>query len=133
MDEVWPNLWVGNLNDAVLAGAGMNGPFFIFCVLEGKPSEEPPNATWIPILDSTGQRAVLGQLDATAEIIHAALQSGQRVLVHCGAGVERSPLTVAWYLHRKHGKTLDEAYALLLSKRPIVQDRQAWLPPEAKT
>jgi protein-tyrosine phosphatase len=34
---------------------------------------------------------------------------------------------VAWFLKTRRGKTLDEAYALLKSRRPIVVDRRRWL------
>jgi protein-tyrosine phosphatase len=62
-------------------------------------------------------------LEIAAEIIDNARAGDQRILVHCGAGSERAPLTVAWFLHRRRAMTLDEAY----DKRPIVQDRRFWL------
>jgi protein-tyrosine phosphatase len=70
-------------------------------------------------------------LERAAAAIHAHRGAGRRVLVHCYAGIERSPLTVAYYLHRYgHAKTISEAYDIVRSKRPIVQDRQSWLPTE---
>jgi protein-tyrosine phosphatase len=41
------------------------------------------------------------------------------VLVHWLAGRERGPLAVATWLCERHGSTLDEAYGLIISKRPI--------------
>jgi hypothetical protein len=44
------------------------------------------------------------------------------------AGIERSPLTVAWYMCRRRVVAdLDQAYAWLIKKRPVVQDRRMWL------
>ncbi|HEY1851366.1 MAG TPA: dual specificity protein phosphatase, partial [Candidatus Binataceae bacterium] len=82
----------------------------------------PPNATWIPFLAEG-----ISSLDITAGVIDNALAAGRRVLVHCGAGSERAQLTVAWFLHRRRAMSLDDAYDLLKRKRPIVQDRRAWL------
>ncbi len=117
MTEIIINLFVGDMVDA---RSGFEG--LIMCMLEEKPIDEPPNATWIPFL-ANGRAS----LDTAAAIIDAALAGGRRVLVHCGAGSERAPLTVAWFLHTRRSMTLDEAYALLIEKRPIVQDRRFWL------
>lgn len=117
MDEIIENLFVGDMVDA---RAGFDG--LTICVLEEKPFDEPANATWIPFL-AEGIRS----LEITAEIIDRALAVGRAVLVHCGAGSERAPLTVAWFLYRRRAMTLDEAYDLLKRRRPIVQDRRFWL------
>ena len=117
MDEIIENLFVGDMVDA---RAGFDG--LTICVLEEKPFDEPANATWIPFL-AEGIRS----LEITAEIIDRALTGGRAVLVHCGAGSERAPLAVAWFLYRQRALTLDEAYDLLKSRRPIVQDRRFWL------
>lgn len=118
--EIVPGLYVSGMYEWPRDFSGL-----LICVLENKPVEEPDNATWIPIL-KVG-RAELSQLDAVAEVIESQLAS-RVVVVHCGAGIERSPLAVVWFLYKKRGMTLDEAYTLVRSKRPIVQDRQNWLP-----
>jgi protein-tyrosine phosphatase len=117
MTEIIENLFVGDLGDA---HSGFDG--LIICVLDVKPADEPPNATWIPFLAEG-----IGSLDITASVIDSALSGGRRVLVHCGAGSERAPLTVAWFLNRRRAMSLDAAYDLLKGKRPIVQDRRFWL------
>ena len=117
VDEIIENLFVGGLADA---HSGFDG--LIICVLEKMPADAPPNATCIPFLANG-----VSSLDITAGVIDHALAEGHRVLVHCGAGSERAPLTVAWFLHRRRAMSLDAAYDLLKRKRPIVQDRSAWL------
>src|SRR5579884_2643613 len=57
----------------------------------------------------------------------ALLKDGKKVLLHCGAGIERSPLACVWFLHTKRNMDFDEAYEFVKEKRPIVADRRTWL------
>ncbi len=50
-----------------------------------------------------------------------------RVVVHCAMGMERAPLAVVGYLIKYQKMTIDEAYDLIVSKRPIVCDRRHWM------
>ena len=50
-----------------------------------------------------------------------------RIVVHCAMGMERSPLAIAWYLHRRNRISLDDAYKKLVDARPIVLDRRGWI------
>ena len=114
--EIIPNLFVGDLQDAQkFDGVIIN---VIPDILDG----EPKHAIHVPFL-ADGIRS----LDGTAALIETALSLGLRVLVHCEEGCERAPLTIAWFLKTRRAMTLDDAYALLKSRRPIVQDRRRWL------
>jgi predicted protein tyrosine phosphatase len=115
-NEIIANLFVGDLQDA----AHFNG--IIISVLPELLESEPRRAILMPFM--ANGRATL---DSTAAVIDAALERNQRVLVHCEEGCERAPLVVAWFLKTRRGMTLDEAYALMKSRRPIVQDRRRWL------
>ena len=67
-------------------------------------------------------------LDAAANIIDKRWAGlNPPLLVHCGAGVERSPLTVAWWMRRRFGLDFDRGYAWLQSRRPCVADRRLWI------
>jgi len=114
--EIIEGLFVGDLQDA----RRFDGT--IISVLPDLPEGEPPQAIQMPFLAEG-----VVTLDKTADLIDTELALGHRVLVHCEEGSERAPLAVAWFLKTKRGKTLDEAYALLKSKRPIVEDRRRWL------
>jgi len=114
--EIIENLFVGDLQDA----ARFEG--MIISVLPERFDGEPPHAVMLPFLQNG--RATL---DSTAALIDAALALGMRVLVHCEEGCERAPLTVAWFLTRRRGMSLDDAYALLKRQRPIIEDRRRWL------
>jgi protein-tyrosine phosphatase len=117
------NLYLGNQSDAD-AFRGQR-----LCVLE------EPNCR--QRMDDTRHIAILEQglarrakLTEAAEYITQSLAEGAQLLVHCGAGVERSPLTVAWwYVHIGAFTNLDTAYAALKAVRPQVEDRRAWLEP----
>jgi protein-tyrosine phosphatase len=115
-NEIIANLFVGDLQDA----ARFDG--IIISVLPELLESEPRRAILMPFM--ANGRATL---DSTAAVIDAALERNQRVLVHCEEGCERAPLVVVWFLKTRRGMTLDEAYALMKSRRPIVQDRRRWL------
>jgi protein-tyrosine phosphatase len=114
--EIIANLFVGDLQDA------QRFEGVVISVLPDVPDGEPAHAIHMPFL----ARGV-ESLDRTADLIEGALGRGERVLVHCEEGCERAPLVVAWFLRTRRAMTLDEAYALLKSRRPMVEDRRRWL------
>ena len=122
MSQILDNLYLGNLDDA------LNAPpdFVIVCVLEYQPPNEPKGAYRFPFLE--GGLANVKVLDEFADFVDKLLSEGRKVLVHCAMGVERSPLAVVWYLHKKKGMSIPEAYAFVKSKRNVVADRTVWLP-----
>lgn len=142
MTEILPRLYLGDLADARL----FTGT--VICTMNAWPEAGNPYALWIPVVRAplclTGSdregvpvppdqiTAIPQQLDLAADVIHDRLKEGQRVMVHCREGKERSPLTVAWYLRGYVGMPLDDGYALLRSLRPMVIDRRQWLPVECR-
>jgi len=48
------------------------------------------------------------------------------VLVHCWQGLERSPLTLVYWLMTRQDMTVAQAYAHVKQRR-AVYDRRAWL------
>jgi protein-tyrosine phosphatase len=114
--EIVTNLFLGDVQDA--------GRFdgMIVSVLSEAMADEAKRTIHIPFL--ANGRATL---DTTSALIDAGLRLGMPVLVHCEEGCERAPLVVAWFLKTRRGMTLDEAYELIKSRRPIVKDRRAWL------
>lgn len=105
MNEIIPRLWIGSKYDV---DAGVDG-FSPLCVLESRPSWVDPRTIHIPILEISAIQlpngthvatAIVPQLEAVAVMIDALMHRDLPVLVHCYAGVERSPLAVMWYLAR---------------------------------
>ena len=132
MNEVIRNLWVSGYGEWTEECYGPG--WSVLCMLEtcqqaGFTAPPLPQTKHFKIMNEPfAIPANKLLLDAAADYIAAELSRGQRVLVHCGAGLERSPLTIAWFLHRYHGMNLDRAYAEIRLARPQVYDRQSWLP-----
>ena len=86
----------------------------------------------MPVMPENGQDATMVRLDMLGEIIADHINNGERVIVHCMAGIERSALTVAWFLknHLMFG-TLDNAYGHIKKVRPIVERRDWWVEGDA--
>ncbi len=119
-DEILPNLYLGDGKDL----AEFKGE--VVYVREDIPLKSRPDARWIPF--HRDGKADTAKLDEAAAAIEELLGKGDRVFVHCGAGTKRSPLAVAWYLHTYKGMTIEEAYAFIQKKRPVVLDMSGWLP-----
>jgi len=76
-----------------------------------------------------GSGKVKKELDKLVVLMHKALTDNDdtKVVVHCAMGMERSPLTVVWYLHKYQDKTIDEAYKMVQNARPVAVDRRDWI------
>lgn len=118
-DEILPRLFLGDGRDLT----EFHGR--VVYVREDIPLKSRPDALWVPF--HRDGHADPEKLDAAASAIDAMLRTGDPVFVHCGAGTKRSPLAVAWYLHRYKGMTVDQAYDLIQARRPIVLRMTDWL------
>ena len=66
------------------------------------------------------------RLKTLALLIKELLAANCPVTVHCSMGMERSVLTVAYYLHTEMDMSLDQAYAAIVERRPIAFDLRDW-------
>ena len=82
------------------------------------PKDVEVGYLWLPVVDGYGP--TLLQLEIGTSAMNAAIKDGKTVYVHCKNGHGRSPAMVAAYLACFGGKTLEEAEALICSKRPEV-------------
>jgi predicted protein tyrosine phosphatase len=73
-----------------------------------------------PTSDSDTQD-LLVHLQVVCDFIDVQRTAGRNVLVHCVAGVSRSPTVVAAYLMRKWGKGADKTLAYIAGKRREVR------------
>jgi hypothetical protein len=134
--EIVPNLWVGERWGCKLA---RERGFSTICVLEYQTCSNS-GCLFIPVLKQGDRQVTLdekgriqGGMEADPDMLtwaHHAIDESIRkgpVLVHCVAGIERSPLTVATWLCERQGMTLDEAYDLVIDKRFVVERRNHWL------
>ena len=84
---------------------------------------EPNNATWGLKKSNT----VLTTLEQIVNTMEMAMATGQKVVVNCSMGMERSVLSTVWYLVRNKSMSLDNAYDFVRSVRPIATDRREWI------
>ena len=129
MNEIIDHIFVGTLEDAVQT-ASTYPDWIILCVLEQRPANEPACAIHVPLLEISPDGPVINQirLEIACDIIDNAYTNGYNILVHCQMGIERSPLTVAYWLATRQYISLDNAYKILKLQRPVVEDRRSWLP-----
>lgn len=130
MNEIIPNLYLGELLDANFVSCRGDKDWVIITVTDyWLPMSMVSSAIFIRItkIERPEIRANMNALNKVAKLIDKLLKEGKKVLVHCGAGIERSPLCVAWYLHTKKKMTIADAYELIWLKRPSVLYRGDWL------
>jgi|SRR5712664_133876 len=142
--QILTNLFLGDAADAVewAPTVGLDKRRAMVCVLEACPLNiaSPPYHFHIHLIGTASDNLVSpASLEAVSTILGYFRNKGWELLIHCGAGIERSPLAVAWYLanhiaaswYQDHGIdpifTLDKAYKFIMSKRPQMQDRQQWI------
>jgi protein-tyrosine phosphatase len=137
-NEVDAGIYLGDWQDA------QTFPGHTLCVIETASEDRYEGMTYycpILALDPDHEipyplipvRARIDQLERALAIISNYHQKDNfpPLLVHCYAGMERSPLTLAYWLVQTGNKEdYAEAYEFLKSIRPIVEDRTAWLPPQ---
>jgi hypothetical protein len=71
---------------------------------------------WFPILDGYSHEEhdeIVNRYNQAAAQLDEWLRAGNRVLVHCHAGISRSATAVVWYLVKYRGLSWDDAHALV--------------------
>ncbi len=136
MNKILKHLYLGDIHDA----GKFDGE--VICVMQEIVEQlEPDKAYWIPIIRSSAPlnndelildqepiiNALKHQIDLITFMIDKNMKYEVDTLIHCMAGIERSPLVVACYLHEYQGMTLNEAYDFIKEKRPEVANRLQWL------
>jgi len=125
-NKIIEKLYVGDLEDSKTFEEQFPVTGVILCVLEERPPQEPNNAFHVAI-KTESEHVHTEQLDKVYTFIDAMLKTDHHVLVHCMAGIERSPLTVAYFLTKHYGMTIEKAYEIVKKGRPQTQDRRHWL------
>lgn len=143
ISEIIPNLSIGTIWDAIHANREDWG--LIICVAEyGSLANweiddllcQDRKLLMAPFCDYTNAGENLQNTKANKSVLDfiadEILQHRAKhpILIHCAAGVERSPLAVIYYLSRywfRSSKSPREIFEFVKSKRPIVEDRLNWL------
>ena len=70
--------------------------------------------------DDTQKQSLLDYFDRAYSFIHQAIEKNEKVLVHCVAGISRSPAIVIGFLMRYAKMSMNDAYDFVKRKRAIV-------------
>ena len=83
----------------------------------------------ITLRDRDGDRDMLTVYDeVVAEMARLQQEGGDGVvLIHCQAGMSRSPVCAAAYLVAKHGLCAEEALGVVAAARPIIRPRASFV------
>ncbi|CAF3095951.1 unnamed protein product [Rotaria sp. Silwood2] len=123
MTQILPHIFVGNINDAQnIDRLNQNGITHIVNSTPDLPFfwEKKCQYMRVDVLDIPSEN-IRKHFDKTFQFIDEALhKKTNSVLVHCSAGISRSPTLVLAYMIKKHHMTLDEAFNKMRQLRQIV-------------
>jgi len=123
-DLIYEKVWIGDLNDAVMAHWSFSEPDHEFDnIIDCRGILDPDEFTGKVDMDN---------IDAVARMIEACMINNRKTLVHCVAGMERSVLAVLWWLYNYRGLSLTDAWMLIRKKRTCAKDRRNWLELEGR-
>ncbi|KIY48793.1 hypothetical protein FISHEDRAFT_65614 [Fistulina hepatica ATCC 64428] len=120
LDEIIPNLWVGNLPSAMDVDTLKQN--HIYSVLTAMSGRIQINETFVRHqiqLDDDPSADILVHFLPCISFIQAELDKDRGVLVHCQAGMSRSVAIVAAYLMYTRGLEPDAALEMIRQKRPL--------------
>ena len=135
---VTPNLGITNFNGAWNIHSGMQKRHWSLkrqntIQLINVAPELAGRVHWPSVLvDPDGD--LTKPLDEAVQMIKAFHDQGKRVIIHCAWGMERAPLTVAYFLSGSVKRSIDTlpdikaAYEQIRKVRPFVLDRTTWWP-----
>lgn len=125
MNEIVPNLYLGNEIDAKdLEKLKQNNIYYILNVTKNIQfycDHEINNFVCkrIAVDDMTNQN-LKQHFDEAIKFIDEGIDNNKKVLVHCQAGISRSPTIVIAYLMYKYNLSMNDAYSKVKDIRPIV-------------
>jgi hypothetical protein len=131
MSEIIPGvLYLGNLEDALHNSSlfdrvlTVGGPE-LAAVQPSLPAFKPK--LWLRIPDDPSAAPYLfDNMCRLLAFVDEGVQRGERVLVHCYAGISRSATVVLAYLIKYQGMSLREAWAHTQKRRPIINPNEGF-------
>ena len=112
MTQILGNLYLGGKRDVIKADYDI-----IFSILGN--DEDNTIFENVTRMDDTMEQDIIPIIYEMADKLDAALNNGSKVLLHCHAGVSRSPALLIGYLMLKHGMTYNDAFMHIRMKRNI--------------
>ena len=122
--EILPRLWLGNaraaLNEQFLKDKGIETVFN--CSKEIPFSPAIRRRYRVPVDDNLQAEEIRNMELWSYEIVYKLNQEyneGHPILVHCAAGMQRSPAVIAMFLIAMAGLSHEQAMAFIQQRRPI--------------
>lgn len=121
--EILPFLYVGNQQDAKdlqhLQNRGISRVLNVTAHVPSYDEHLGISYKTLPALDN-GSQNIRQYFDEAVDFIECARRQGSAVLVHCMAGVSRSPTVAIAYLMKHLAVSMATAYQLVKNRRPII-------------
>jgi len=121
LNEIIEGLWIGDWQDTIFEDTLEKMGFSsVLCVVphHHAPPEMRKEYRKLKVMHWHYEERKEIEIEPPLNFIDQGLQEGH-VLVHCGAGIDRSPTVVMMYLIRKKRMALDEAVNLIQERRKI--------------
>merc|ERR1711981_1313150 len=121
--QVLPHLFLGNMKDAsdvaILHGLGIG---YVLNVTSKPPSYKmDPGIIYKQLVaDDNGLQNLRQFFEEAFEFIDLAKSNNSGVLVHCQAGISRSPTIAVAYLMKYYPMAMSDAYKFVKTKRSII-------------
>ncbi|XP_034567638.1 dual specificity protein phosphatase Mpk3 [Notolabrus celidotus] len=122
ISAILPRLYLGAESDVTQDGLASLGISYVLSVSRCSPQPSfLPCSRYlrIPIDDSLWDD-LLPWIPQALSFIDGAISSGASVLVHCAAGISRSPALAVAYIMYRMGLDLDQAYRFVKERRPSI-------------
>lgn len=121
MDQVWPKLYVGDKLDAVSAEALRAAGITAVLNVAQEVMEAPPRSIRslkVGLRDEPSEDRYMIKL--AANTLRGLLGGAETVLVHCAAGMSRSPYVAAMAISQIDGYGFDVAWSRVRRYRTVV-------------
>lgn len=128
MNEIVPNLWLGNLLGALDAKTLREKNIrSVVTAMRGKLAIDETFVNHRVEIDDSPDEDVLSHLVPAITFIEKELDRNRGVLVHCLAGVSRSSTIVAAYLMYAQGLDVQSALQFIRLSRPIADPNEGFV------
>lgn len=128
-NEIIPGLFLGSVRDAnpeTLDKLGITAIINLMRLPGATPVEDKYRRLEIPARDNPFYD-LAQSFDRTFEFIDSNLNVGNKILVHCHAGVSRSATVVAAYLIKKYNWSTERTLWYIKGIRPKIQPNEGFI------
>ncbi|XP_071761303.1 uncharacterized protein LOC139916357 [Centroberyx gerrardi] len=122
LSVILPRLYLGAESDVTQDRLAALGISYVLSVSRCSPQPSfLPQSRYLRIpIDDSLRDDLLPWIPQALRFIDAAMSSGASVLVHCAAGISRSPALAVAYIMYSLGMDLDHAYRFVKERRPSI-------------